>query len=131
MTPSTSGLMLHELSSKAATPTNEKPKGTTHRVILQKDPATGSFGFSVSDGTGDNPGVFINAILPENAMEFTYPVNDTSLQYLDCDLAVPLLTADRIELILYRDPALKSIQEEDESFSCISSVNLSLRDSAV
>uniref|UniRef100_F1KUU9 Glutamate receptor-interacting protein 1 n=1 Tax=Ascaris suum TaxID=6253 RepID=F1KUU9_ASCSU len=140
MTPSTSGLMLHELSSKATTPTNEKPKGTTHRVVLQKDPATGSFGFSVSDGTGDNPGVFINAILPGGPADLSgqiqpldriLQVNDTSLQYLDCDLAVPLLTADRIELILYRDPALKSIQEEDEAFSCISSVNLSLRDSAV
>ncbi|VDM47222.1 unnamed protein product [Toxocara canis] len=140
LTPSTSGLMLHELNSKATTPTSEKPKGTTHRVVLQKDAATGSFGFSVSDGTGDNPGVFINAILPGGPADLSgqiqpldriLQVNETSLQYLDCDLAVPLLSADRIELILYRDPALKSIQEEDEAISSISSVNLSLRDSAV
>lgn len=39
-------------------------RGMTYRVTLRKDPATNSFGFSVSDGAGDSPGVYINAILP-------------------------------------------------------------------
>lgn len=48
-------------------------------------------------------------------------VNDTSLQDLDCMLAVPLLAAagDKIDLFLCRDPTVisrqpDSIEEEDE-----------------
>ncbi|VDK51845.1 unnamed protein product [Anisakis simplex] len=159
--PSTSGLMLHELNAKtdyfkeaatssviaaapstaAVTCTEKQPKGTTHRVVLHRDPAMGGFGFSVSDGAGDNPGVFINAILPGGPadrsgqiqpLDRILQVNDTSLQFLDCDLAVPLLSVDRIELLLYRDGTLNCIDEVDEAINNTAALNrFNLKDSAV
>ncbi|VDN17374.1 unnamed protein product [Gongylonema pulchrum] len=157
---------------------------------LQRDPRTNSFGFSVSDGVGSNPGVFINAILPggaadlcgqilpydkilqaryfnshalyllllskqfllayaDSAPDFIFPldislafgvalylvifdinkVNGTSLQYLDCDLALPLMNVAEIEMLLYREPV--SSNACDDEADCRSSVNLSLHDSAV
>ncbi|TMS39282.1 hypothetical protein L596_005831 [Steinernema carpocapsae] len=116
-----------------------KPRGTTYRVLLHRDPNGGGFGFSVSDGAGDNQGVYINAVLQGGPadrcglirpMDRILQVNDTSLQYLDCDLAVPLLSTDTVDLLLYRDPTMKMIAEEEELSSCVSSVNLTAKDTA-
>ncbi|KAK0399663.1 hypothetical protein QR680_003151 [Steinernema hermaphroditum] len=116
-----------------------KARGTTYRVILTKDPNCGGFGFSVSDGAGENQGVYISAVLPGSPaarcglvkpMDRILQVNDTSLQYLDCDLAVPLLSTDTVNLLLYRDPTMKMIAEEEELSSCVSSVNLNIKDTA-
>uniref|UniRef100_A0A915Q1Q7 PDZ domain-containing protein n=1 Tax=Setaria digitata TaxID=48799 RepID=A0A915Q1Q7_9BILA len=137
LSPPSTALVLHELSSKTFTPSTS---GTTHQVRLRKDPSTNSFGFSVSDGIGDNAGVFINEILPGGPADrcgqiLPYDkilqINNTSLQYLDCDLALPLLQVDEIEMVLYREAdSPKSIIEDDEE-SFRSSINLSLRYSAV
>uniref|UniRef100_A0A8R1TS77 PDZ domain-containing protein n=2 Tax=Onchocerca TaxID=6281 RepID=A0A8R1TS77_ONCVO len=135
--PSTT-LVLHELSSKTFAPAISG--GSTHQVRLRKDPSTNSFGFSVSDGVGDNAGVFINEILPGGPADrcgqiLPYDkilqINDTSLQYLDCDLALPLLQVDEIEMVLYRETdSSRNIVEDDEE-SLHGSINLSLRYSAV
>ncbi|EJW84029.1 hypothetical protein WUBG_05062, partial [Wuchereria bancrofti] len=135
--PPSTALVLHELSSKTFTPTKS---GTTHQIRLRKDPSTNSFGFSVSDGIGDNAGVFINEILPGGPADrcgqiLPYDkilqINDTSLQYLDCDLALPLLQVDEIEMVLYRetDSSTNIIDDDEESYR--NSINLSLRYSAV
>jgi len=120
-----------------------------HRVTLYKDPMHKDFGFSVSDGEGDSGGVFINKIRGGGPAERSgairpfdriLQVNDTSLQFLDCIVAVPLLLSavDRIDLLLCRDP-LRSINhsrlhntitEEDEPTSIASSL-ATLKDSAV
>ncbi|CAG9540224.1 unnamed protein product [Cercopithifilaria johnstoni] len=139
LSPRSTALVLHELSSKTFTPT---ASGTTHQVRLRKDPSTNSFGFSVSDGIGDNAGVFINEILPGGPADrcgqiLPYDkilqINDTSLQYLDCDLALPLLQVDEIEMVLYReaDPSTNIVEDEDDNESYRNTVNLSLRYSAV
>ncbi|MFH4976596.1 hypothetical protein AB6A40_003305 [Gnathostoma spinigerum] len=137
---SASDAFLHDFTTKNSSSLLDRPSGTTHRVILHKDAATGGFGFSVSDGTGDNPGVFINAILPGGVADKSglirpfdkiLKVNDTSLQYLDCDLAVPLLSASKIDLLLYRDASLRNARDDDEVSSCVGSISLSLKDSAV
>uniref|UniRef100_A0A1I7YQU2 Glutamate receptor-interacting protein 1 n=1 Tax=Steinernema glaseri TaxID=37863 RepID=A0A1I7YQU2_9BILA len=117
-----------------------KARGTTYRVILTKDPNSGGFGFSVSDGAGENQGVYISAVLPGSPadrcglikpMDRILQVNDTSLQYLDCDLAVPLLSTDTVDLLLHRDPTMKMIAEEEELSSCVSSsLNLNAKESA-
>ncbi|KAH7702421.1 hypothetical protein AAVH_30423, partial [Aphelenchoides avenae] len=79
------------------------------------------FGFSVSDGDDDNPGVFINAVAkgsPADRCGVIRPldrilkINDTSVAYLNCDLAVPLLSMDHVDLLLHRDPALNSATTE-------------------
>ncbi|VDM97364.1 unnamed protein product [Onchocerca ochengi] len=95
---------------------------------------------NVSDGVGDNAGVFINEILPGGPADrcgqiLPYDkilqINDTSLQYLDCDLALPLLQVDEIEMVLYRETdSSRNIVEDDEE-SLHGSINLSLRYSAV
>ncbi|EFO15892.1 hypothetical protein LOAG_12616 [Loa loa] len=137
LSPPSTALVLHELSSKTFAPTTS---GTTHQVRLRRDPSTNSFGFSVSDGVGDNAGVFINGILPGGPADrcgqiLPYDkilqINDTSLQYLDCDLALPLLQVDEIEMILYRETnSSTNIIDDDEESYC-NSINLSLRYSAV
>ncbi|VDN08252.1 unnamed protein product [Thelazia callipaeda] len=132
--PPPTTLVLHELSSKTFAPATS---GKTHRVRLRKDPRTNSFGFSVSDGIGDNAGVFINEILPGgpadqcgliSPYDKILQINDTSLQYLDCDLALPLLQVDEIELLLYREIYMPK-NDARENFR--NSLNLNLRDSAV
>ncbi|KAL3983106.1 PDZ domain (Also known as DHR or GLGF) family protein [Acanthocheilonema viteae] len=139
LSPQSTALVLHELSSKTFTPATN---GTTHQVRLRKDPSTNSFGFSVSDGVGDNAGVFINEILPGGPADrcgqiLPYDkilqINDTSLQYLDCDLALPLLQVDEIEMVLYReaDQSTNVVEDDDDDESYRNSVNLSLRYSAV
>uniref|UniRef100_A0A0R3S2A7 PDZ domain-containing protein n=1 Tax=Elaeophora elaphi TaxID=1147741 RepID=A0A0R3S2A7_9BILA len=139
LSPPSTALVLHELSSKTFTPTTS---GTTHQVRLHKDPSTNSFGFSVSDGIGDNAGVFINEILPGGPADrcgqiLPYDkilqINDTSLQYLDCDLALPLLQVDEIEMVLYReaDPSTNIVEDENDDENYRSSINLNLRYSAV
>lgn len=64
---------------------------------------------------------------------FLFQINDTSLQYLDCDLALPLLQVDEVEMVLYREADLSTniVEDEDINESVRSSVNLSLRYSAV
>uniref|UniRef100_A0A0N5AVQ6 PDZ domain-containing protein n=1 Tax=Syphacia muris TaxID=451379 RepID=A0A0N5AVQ6_9BILA len=107
-------LVLHELCPKIqpTSPQQSRVKGTTHRVTLQKDSNTDSFGFSISDGVGDNTGVYINTVMsggPADKSGNIFPydrilqVNETSLEYLDCDIAVPLLNVDKIDLVLYRE----------------------------
>uniref|UniRef100_A0A914X7J2 PDZ domain-containing protein n=1 Tax=Plectus sambesii TaxID=2011161 RepID=A0A914X7J2_9BILA len=101
-----------------------------HRVTLHKDSAYNDFGFSVSDGDNDS-GVYINKIRPGgpaynsgNVRPFDriLQVNDTSLQFLDCILTVPLLLSatNKIDLLLCRDPfgavnRHAPIAEEDEA----------------
>ncbi|KAK6111480.1 PDZ domain (Also known as DHR or GLGF) family protein [Brugia pahangi] len=137
LSPPSTALVLHELSSKTFTATKS---GTTHQIRLRKDPSTNSFGFSVSDGIGNNAGVFINEILPGGPADrcgqiLPYDkilqINDTSLQYLDCDLVLPLLQVDEIEMVLYRenDSSTNIIDDDEESYR--NNINLSLRYSAV
>jgi C-terminal processing protease CtpA/Prc len=84
-------------------------------VRLRKNAATKSYGFSVSDGstTFTSPtvaGIYVNSVLEGSVaesvgirhMDRVLQVNGTSMDCLNCDLALPLLAAEELELVLMR-----------------------------
>jgi len=84
---------------------------TIFSVFLKKDPNIRTFGFSVSDGASSNQGVFINAISPGSPadrcgrirpFDRILKINETDIQDLGCNLAVPLLAAEEVTLLLER-----------------------------
>uniref|UniRef100_A0A915EKA9 PDZ domain-containing protein n=1 Tax=Ditylenchus dipsaci TaxID=166011 RepID=A0A915EKA9_9BILA len=79
---------------------NEVPRrddpGEIFSVSLIKDPRSRSFGFSVSDG--DNATENWEYLPYDRVLQ----VNGLSTQFLNCDLAVPLLATDHVELLLLR-----------------------------
>uniref|UniRef100_A0AC34GTG9 PDZ domain-containing protein n=1 Tax=Panagrolaimus sp. ES5 TaxID=591445 RepID=A0AC34GTG9_9BILA len=83
----------------------------TFTVHLRKDPHSRTFGFSVSDGVNINQGVYINTISPGSPadrcgnirpFDRILKINSTDIQDLHCNLAVPLLAADEVDLLLER-----------------------------
>jgi hypothetical protein len=83
----------------------------TFTVHLKKDPHSRTFGFSVSDGVNINQGVYINTISPGSPadrcgnirpFDRILKINETDIQDLGCNLAVPLLAADEVDLLLER-----------------------------
>lgn len=109
-----------------------------YRVTLFKDMDYNDFGFSVSDGV-NRKGVYINKVRQGGPADLSgcvkpydriLQVNDTSLNDLDCTLAVPLLlsSSERVDLLICRDftfsassppyrsayPPQDSIAEEEE-----------------
>uniref|UniRef100_A0AC34QT36 PDZ domain-containing protein n=1 Tax=Panagrolaimus sp. JU765 TaxID=591449 RepID=A0AC34QT36_9BILA len=84
---------------------------TIFSVHLKKDPNIKTFGFSVSDGANSNQGVYINALSPGSPadrcgrikpFDRILKINETDIQDLGCNLAVPLLSADEVDLLLER-----------------------------
>uniref|UniRef100_A0A914YYS3 PDZ domain-containing protein n=1 Tax=Panagrolaimus superbus TaxID=310955 RepID=A0A914YYS3_9BILA len=83
----------------------------TFTVHLRKDPHSRTFGFSVSDGDKSNHGVYINTISPGSPadrcgnihpFDRILKINSTDIRDLHCNLAVPLLAADEVDLLLER-----------------------------
>lgn len=59
-------------------------------------------------------------------------VNDTSLEYLDCDIAVPLLNVDKIDLVLYREVAPNVGSNRVSGVATfVNNINHELKDSSV
>uniref|UniRef100_A0AAF5I343 PDZ domain-containing protein n=1 Tax=Strongyloides stercoralis TaxID=6248 RepID=A0AAF5I343_STRER len=114
---------------------SELVQTTIHNIRLERDPISNSFGFSVSDGVGENPGIFVSQIKkgsPADAPGALKPfdkiikINNSHVGYLDCDLALPLLAMDVLELVIQRDTPVEHCDDE----SCKSPISC-VKDSSV
>ncbi|CEF71258.1 Glutamate receptor-interacting protein 1 [Strongyloides ratti] len=114
---------------------SELVQTTIHNIRLERDPISNSFGFSVSDGVGENPGIFVSQIKkgsPADAPGALKPfdkiikINNSHVGYLDCDLALPLLAMEVLELVIQRDTPVEHCDDE----SCKSPISC-IKDSSV
>ncbi|KAL3121821.1 hypothetical protein niasHT_002049 [Heterodera trifolii] len=91
-------------------------------IQLCRCPYTKSFGFSVCDGTADEAargereqqrhgGIYVKSVVKDGPADKSgrvlpgdriLNINRRSIQFLTCDLALPLLATDRVELLLSR-----------------------------
>uniref|UniRef100_A0A0N5A3W8 Glutamate receptor-interacting protein 1 n=1 Tax=Parastrongyloides trichosuri TaxID=131310 RepID=A0A0N5A3W8_PARTI len=115
--------------------TSELVQTTIHHVHLERDPISNSFGFSVSDGVAENPGIFVSQIKkgsPADAPGALKPydkilkINSSHVGYLDCDLALPLLAMEVLDLVIQRDTPVEPCEEG----SCKSPISC-VKDSSV
>ncbi|XP_028841484.1 glutamate receptor-interacting protein 2a isoform X2 [Denticeps clupeoides] len=84
-----------------------------HKVTLHKDPDSGDFGFSVSDGVLEK-GVYVNMIRPDGPAhqaglqpyDRILQVNHARTRDFDCCLAVPLIggAGEQLQLVISRNP---------------------------
>uniref|UniRef100_A0A3Q2Z833 Glutamate receptor interacting protein 2a n=1 Tax=Hippocampus comes TaxID=109280 RepID=A0A3Q2Z833_HIPCM len=97
--------------SRTASPSSSGPYD---RVVIRKDPESGDFGFSVSDGLLEK-GVFVNLIRPHGPADRAglkpydriLQVNRVRTRDLDCCLTVPLImeAGASLDLLIGRNPA--------------------------
>ncbi|XP_019743992.1 glutamate receptor-interacting protein 2-like isoform X2 [Hippocampus comes] len=105
-----------EISPVKREETKAAPKDTSglNVVVIRKDPESGDFGFSVSDGLLEK-GVFVNLIRPHGPADRAglkpydriLQVNRVRTRDLDCCLTVPLImeAGASLDLLIGRNPA--------------------------
>uniref|UniRef100_A0A0N5B2W9 Glutamate receptor-interacting protein 1 n=1 Tax=Strongyloides papillosus TaxID=174720 RepID=A0A0N5B2W9_STREA len=113
---------------------SELVQTTIHHFHLERDPISNSFGFSVSDGVGENPGIFVSQIKKGSPADTVLKpfdkilkINNSHVGYLDCDLALPLLAMEVLELVIQRDTPVEPCDDE----SCKSPISCVVKDSSV
>ncbi|XP_051913738.1 glutamate receptor-interacting protein 2-like isoform X2 [Hippocampus zosterae] len=109
-------VLLSQISPIKREETKAAPKDASglNVVVIRKDPESGDFGFSVSDGLLEK-GVFVNLIRPHGPADRAglkpydriLQVNRVRTRDLDCCLAVPLITeaGASLDLLISRNPA--------------------------